>query len=175
MRNHLHVTGIWLKNFLTWEKRLLIRTVFVLIVLKTELSTWSSIAEKARVSFVAYLHVSAAFVAKQKSLGWSKTSKRKWTFDFLESIGRKDKLNIHRWNENNVTLLFRAWVVLFIHNFYFHCLKVLFNVCLVRLRKYGWTQVSHTVLWVLMCTGAITHEFLGAQPKIQSHMRPVSH
>ena len=103
MHNDLHVTGIWLKNFLTWEKRLLIRTVFVLTVLKTELSTWSSIAEKARVSFVAYLHVSAAFVAKQKSLGWSKTSKRKWTFDFLESIGRKDKLNIHRWKENNVT------------------------------------------------------------------------
>ena len=45
---------------------------------------------------------------------------------------------------------------------------------LVRVRKYSRKQVSHTVLWVLWCTGAITHEFLGAQPKIQSHMRPVS-
>ena len=71
MCNDLHVTGIWLKNFLTWEKMLLIHTVFVLIVLKTELSTWPSIAEKARVSFVSYLRVSEAFVTKQKSLGWS--------------------------------------------------------------------------------------------------------
>ena len=31
-----------------------------------------------------------------------------------------------------------------------------------------------TVLRVLWRTGVITHEFLGAQPKIQSHMRPVS-
>ena len=43
-----------------------------------------------------YLHVSAVFIAKQKSLGWSKTSKRKRTFKFVESIGRKDQLNIHR-------------------------------------------------------------------------------
>ena len=34
MRNDLHVTGIRLKNFLTWKKRLLICTVFVLIDLK---------------------------------------------------------------------------------------------------------------------------------------------
>ena len=102
MRNDLHVTGIWLKNFLNWKKRLLIRTVFVLIDLKTERSTWSFIAQKARVSLVAYLHVSAAFITKEKSLGWSKTSKRKWTFEFVESIGRKDELNIHRWKENNV-------------------------------------------------------------------------
>ena len=66
MRNDLHVTGIWLKNFLTWEKRLLIRTVFVLIVLKTELSTWSSIAEKVRVSFVAYLLVSAHLLQNRR-------------------------------------------------------------------------------------------------------------
>ena len=45
---------------------------------------------------LVYLHLSAAFVTKQKSLGWSKTSKRKLTFDFVESIGRKDELNIHR-------------------------------------------------------------------------------
>ena len=102
---YLHVTGIWLKNLLTWEKRLLIRTVFVSIVVKTELSTWSSIAEEARVLFVAYLHVSAAFVTKQKSLGWNKTSKRKWTLDLVESTGRKDELNIHRWKENNVTII----------------------------------------------------------------------
>ena len=25
----------------------------------------------------------------------------KWTFEFVESIGKKDKLNIHRWKENN--------------------------------------------------------------------------
>ena len=171
---YLHVTGIWLKNFLTWEKRLLIRTVFVSIVIKTELSTWSSIAETACILFVAYLHVSAAFVTKQKSLGWNKTSKRKWTLDLVESIGRKDELNIHRWKENNVTLLFRAWVVLFLHYFYFHCLKLLFNVCLVWLRRYRRTQVSRTVPCVLMHTGAIRHEFLGEQPKIQSLMRPVS-
>ena len=45
---------------------------------------------------------------------------------------------------------------------------------LVRVRKYSWKQVSRTVLLVLWRTGAITHEFLSAQPKIQSHMRPVS-
>ena len=103
MRNDLHVTGIWVKNFLTWKKRLLIRTVFVLIDLKTERSTWSFIAQKARVLLVAYLHVSAAFTTKEKSLGWSKTSKRKWTIEFVEFIGRKDELNIHRWKENDVT------------------------------------------------------------------------
>ena len=103
MRNDLQVTGIWVKNFLTWKKRLLIRTVFVFIDLKTERSTWSFIAQKARVSLVAYLHVSATFIIKEKSLEWSKTSKRKWTFEFVESIGRKDELNIHRWKENNVT------------------------------------------------------------------------
>ena len=43
-----------------------------------------------------YLHVSAVFITKQKSLGWNKTSKRKRTFEFVESIGRKDQLNIHR-------------------------------------------------------------------------------
>ena len=43
-----------------------------------------------------YLHVSAVFITKQKSLGWSKTSKRKGTFEFVESVGRKDQLNIHR-------------------------------------------------------------------------------
>ena len=42
-----------------------------------------------------YLHVSAVFITKQKSLGWSKTSKRKRTFKFVESIGRKNPLNIH--------------------------------------------------------------------------------
>jgi len=47
------------------------------------------------------------------------------------------------------------------------------NVLLVQVRKYGRKQVSCTVLWVLWCTGAITHGFFGAQPKIQSHMRPV--
>ena len=83
-----------------------------------------------------HLHVSVVFITKQKSLGWSKTSKRERTFKFLESIGRKDQLNIHR----------LTW----------------FGVC-----KYSRKQVSRT--------GAITHEFLGAQPKIQLHMRPVSH
>ena len=37
-----------------------------------------------------YLHVSAVFITKQKSLGWSKTSKRKRTIEFVESIGKKD-------------------------------------------------------------------------------------
>ena len=81
-----------------------------------------------------YLHVLAVLITKQKSLEWSKKSKRKRTFEFMESIGRKDQLNIHR--------------------------------LLVRVRKYSRKQVSHTVLWVLQRTGAITHEFLGAQPKI---------
>ena len=43
-----------------------------------------------------YVHVSAVFITKQKSLGWSKTSKQKRTFEFMESSGRKDQLNIHR-------------------------------------------------------------------------------
>ena len=43
-----------------------------------------------------YLHVSAVFITKQESLGWSKTSKGKRTFKFVESIGRKDQLNIPR-------------------------------------------------------------------------------
>ena len=43
-----------------------------------------------------YLRASPVFITKQKSLEWSKTSKRKRTFEFVESIGRKDQLNIHR-------------------------------------------------------------------------------
>ena len=43
-----------------------------------------------------YLYVSAVFITKQKRLGWSKTLKRKRAFKFVESIGRKDKLNMHR-------------------------------------------------------------------------------
>ena len=43
-----------------------------------------------------YLHVSAVFITKQKSLRWSKTSKRKRTFEFVESIGTKHQLNTHR-------------------------------------------------------------------------------
>ena len=87
MRNDLHVTGIRLKKLSYLEKRLLIRTVFVLIDVKTE-----------SMCFVRsiYLHVSAVFITKQKSLGWNKTSKQKRTFEFIESIGRKDQLNIHR-------------------------------------------------------------------------------
>ena len=41
------------------------------------------------------------------------------------------------------------------------------TVFLVQVHKYSRKQVSHTVLWVLWHTGAITHKFLGAQPKIQ--------
>ena len=37
------------------EKTLLILAVFVLIDVKTERLTWSSIAQKVRVSFVAYI------------------------------------------------------------------------------------------------------------------------
>ena len=71
-------------------------------------------------------------------------------------------------------LLFTAWLCSCYIYVYFHCLKLLFNVFLVCVRKYGQKQVSRTVLWVLWRTGAITHEFLGTQPEIQSHMRPVS-
>ena len=57
MRNDLHVPGIWLNNFLTWKKKALNAHCFcfVLVDLKTDRSTWSSIAQKARVSFVAYI------------------------------------------------------------------------------------------------------------------------
>ena len=44
------------------------------------------------------------------------------------------------------------------------------NVLLVQVHKYGLKQVSCTVLWVLWCTGAITHGFFGVQPKIRSHI-----
>ena len=97
-------------------------TVFVLIGLKTECSTWLSIAQKACVSFIAYLHAPAAFITKQENLGWHKTSKWKlWTLELVESIGRKDKLNIHRWKKNNVTyrVLFRAWLCYFSITFAF--------------------------------------------------------
>ena len=40
-------------------------------------------------SIPVYLHVSAVFITKQKSLGWSKTLKRKRTFKFVDSIGEK--------------------------------------------------------------------------------------
>ena len=79
-----------------------------------------------------YMHVSAVFFTKQKSLGWIKH--------------RNEKEHLSSWNplgEKTCT------------------------VFLVRVRKYSRKQVSCTVLWVLWCTGAITHEFLGAQPKIQ--------
>ena len=52
-------------------------------------------AQEVHASFITYLHVSAVFITKQKSLGWSETSKQKRTFEFVESIGRKDELNIH--------------------------------------------------------------------------------
>ena len=89
------------------------------------------------------------------------------------TIGRKYELNIHRWRENNATYYLEPGCAI-LHYFYFHHLKLLFDVLLVLVRKYGRKQVSRTVLWVLQCTGVITHEFSGAQPKIQSHMRPVS-
>ena len=75
MRNGLHVTGIRLKKtFLPGKKRLLIRTVFVLIDVKTERSTCAKSTCFLR---SIYLHVSAVFITRQKSLGWSITSKRK--------------------------------------------------------------------------------------------------
>ena len=54
-----------------------------------------AVAKEEEVGTQLYLHVSAVFITKQKSLGWSKTSKRKRTFEFVESIGRKYQLNIH--------------------------------------------------------------------------------
>ena len=60
----------------------------------TSLYLKSKVCEPKRPNI--YLHVSAVFITIQKSLGWSKTSKRKRTFEFVESIGRKDQLNIHR-------------------------------------------------------------------------------
>ena len=49
-----------------------------------------------------YLHVSAVFITKHKSVGWSKTSKRKRTFEFVESIWRKDQLKIHRLSSSSL-------------------------------------------------------------------------
>ena len=65
-------------------------------------------------------------------------------------------------------LLFRALLCYFYITFtFFLCLKLqLLNVFLLRVRKYGRKQVSCTVLCVLWHTDVITHEFLGAQPKI---------
>ena len=54
-------------------------------------SVWSGFLEI--VPWILFLNrqlpVSAVFITKQKSLGWSKTSKRKSTFEFMESIDRK--------------------------------------------------------------------------------------
>ena len=69
MRNDLHLTGIRPKNFLTWKKRLLIRTVFVLIDVKTERSTWSSIAQKIRVWFVAYICICQRCLLQNRRVG----------------------------------------------------------------------------------------------------------
>ena len=99
MRNDLHVTETRNKKLSYLKKRLLIRTVFVFIDVKTERSTWSSIAQKVRASFIAYICM-CQWCLLQKRRVWdgsmSKTSKRKRTFEFVESIGRKDQLNIHR-------------------------------------------------------------------------------
>ena len=57
MHNDLHVTGMRLKKLSYLEKRLLIHTVFVLIDIKTERSTWSFVVQKVRVSFVAYIYM----------------------------------------------------------------------------------------------------------------------
>ena len=87
----------------------------------------------------------------------------------------KRRIKQTQMKEKQCNLLFRASLCYFYTTFSFIiCLKLLFNVFLVRARKYGGKQVSRTVLWVLWCTSAITYEFLGAQPKIQSHMQPVS-
>ena len=69
--------------------------------------------------------------------------------------------------------------MVFLDYCHFHCLKLLFNLLLVDVRRLGsreaGKQVSHTVLWVLWRTDAITHDLLGAKRKIQSRMQPVSH
>ena len=59
----------------------------------------------------------------------------------MESIGRKYELNIHRWRENNATYYLEPGCAI-LHYFYFHHLKLLFDVLLVLVRKYGRKQVS---------------------------------
>ena len=54
--------GYDLKTVLPGKKRFLIRTIFVLIDLKTDRSTRSSIAQKVRVLFVAYICISVSSV-----------------------------------------------------------------------------------------------------------------
>ena len=56
MCNDLHEAGIWLKKLSYLEKKALNpHTVFVLIDVKAEGSPWLSIAQKVRVSFIAYI------------------------------------------------------------------------------------------------------------------------
>ena len=96
MRNDLHVTEIRLKKLSYLEKRLLIHTLFLFrLALKLNVRHDCPLRKKYVFRSI-YLHVSAVFNTKQKNLGWSKTPKRKRTFEFVESIRRKDQLNIHR-------------------------------------------------------------------------------
>ena len=64
--------------------------------------------------------------------------------------------------------------MVFLHYFYFHCLKLLFNVLLVPVRKYGQVrkQGSKSVAlcaWVLWRTSAFTHDFYGAVSSVHSN------
>ena len=65
--------------------------------------------------------------------------------------------------------------MVFLHSyFYFHCLKLLFNVSLVRVHKYGQVrkQGSKSVAFCFgfYSTRVVSHDFLGVQPNIQSGM-----
>ena len=152
----------WKLSFLE-EKRLLIRTVFVLtsLTLRTERSTQSSIAQEARVSFVAHFVVSAPFIT---------TSKWKWTFEFVESIGGNDELNIHRWKEYNVTLEFRAWLGYFYIIFTF----IAWSYCLTSYQFQYVRSVSMVKLGSREVTQShCAHGFYGAQ--VQLHMIFLAH
>ena len=131
MRNDLHVTGIWLKSFLAWKKkRPLIGTV-CFHMLRTERSTWSSIAQEAIVSFVAHLR-QRRLLQNRRVWGGVKLNIRVRGIHW-----EKGRINHTQMKGKQCNFIIKCLVVLFLHYFYFHCLKLLFNVLLVQVRKYG--------------------------------------
>ena len=147
--------GCDLKTLSTGRKNmLLICTVFVFICL-TLLTQERSFAKKHM--FVHGIHVFACVTGVYYKPGESGIEYN-IEFKLVESIGRKNELNIHRWNKNNVTLLIRAWLWYFYITFTFiawsYCL---INILLVRVRKYVQARKQGSKS-VALCFG-----FCGAQ------------
>ena len=175
MLNDLHVTGIWLKNFLTWKKRPLICTVFLFwLTLKLNVRHDRPFAKSMCFVRSIFTFVSSINYKTEES-GMKQNIKIKMKIRVRGIRWEKRWIKQAQMKEKQCNLLFRALLCYFYITFsLIICLKLLFNVLIVQACKYGRKQVSRTVLWVLWCTSAITHEFLGAQPKIQLHIRPVS-